>query len=257
MKRSTRFGFPSLALAASALGLVVLSLAAPAAHAQCVVVQNGPPDGFVIRELGAVIVPDPAGDAALVEHTFDREQRPAAYRDVDIAAGDRVLAANGKRVRSAKEVEAAYGAVAVGGQVELGIERKGASGPQRRIVAFAKADPAKMPQPQMRMVRIEGSPDAEVEVMPALGVVLSQKHAAGSPVEVTAVLPNGDDLFRAGDRVVSLDGKPVADLADFGERWDAIAVGAPVKMVVENGGKRRDLAFARKKAPEGQRTIQH
>lgn len=247
----------AFALRIVALAASIAPVLAVAATAQRVIVQNGPADGFVLRELGAVMVPDPAGDAALVERVVEAERRPAAYRNLDIVNGDRVIAVNGKRVRSAKEAEAAYVAIAIGQQVELGIERAADGGPQRFIVRFAKADPATLPQPQMRMVRIEGDPNADVDPMPALGAVMSQKHAKGSPVEVVAVLPNGDAIFKQGDHVVSLDGQPVRSLADFGKRWDAIAVGAKVTLVLENGGKRRTQTFERREAPAGERVIAH
>ena len=242
----------ALAAAALALGHAL------AAHAQGVVQTQAPRDAPLLLEVGGLLDDDPAGDAALVRRVAAAEQRPAAYREVDLADGDRILAVNGRRVRTAEAAMGAYEAVAIGQPVELGVERQGGEGaPQRRIVRFAKGDPATLPRPQLRMVRIERDPDAEMDVMPALGAVLRQKHAEGSPVEVAAVLPNGDAVFQDGDRIVSLDGRPVDELADFGKRWDAIAVGAQVTLVLENGGKRRTATFARKEAPEGQRVIRH
>lgn len=239
-------------LAAAALVIAAsLTLLAAAARAQVVVQRGGPPDSFFLRELGAVLVPDKAGDAARVEHGVEPEQRPAAYREVELAAGDRILAVNGKRVRTALEVKAAYEVLAVGAQVELGVER----GADRRIVRFAKGDPAKLPQPQRVELRIQPDPNAEIDAMPALGVVLEQKHAQGSPVEVAAVLPNGEAMFQQGDHVVGLDGKPVDDLADFGARWDEIAVGAKVTIEIERAGKRRTETFERRESPMMRREI--
>ncbi len=236
----------------AAVFAIAASLAfAAAARAQVVVQRGGPPESYFLRELGAMLVPDKAGDAARVEHGVEPEQRPPAYREVELAAGDRILAVNGKRVRTAQEVKAAYEALAVGAQVELGVER----GADRRIVRFAKGDPAKLPQSQRVELRIEEDPNAKVEAMPALGVVLKQKYDAGSPVEVAAVLPNGDAYFRQGDRVVGLDGKPVASLNDFAARWDDIAVGAKVTIELENGGKRRTETFERKESPMMRREI--
>jgi serine protease Do len=249
----------SAARLATAIGAVaaVLVLGGTTPTPAQVVVRNGPQDGFVLLELGAVMVPDGDGEGAKVEHAFEPERRPAAYRDIDIAAGDLVLAINGKRVHDAKELEAVFAAVPVGQQVELGVERPGKIAPVRRIVKFAKADPATMPKPQMRMLRIEPEPGTDIDAMPALGVVVKQKEAAGSPIEVAAVLPNGEGIFRQGDRLVELDGKPVTRLADFGQRWDAIAVGAKVTLVLENGGKRRTETLTRREAPAGQRVIRH
>ncbi len=243
-RTAARFAAAAFAVAAS------FTLVA-AAHAQVVVQRGGPPDSFFLRELGAMLVPDKAGDAARVEHGMEREQRPVAYREVDLASGDRILAVNGKRVRTALEVKAAYEALAVGAQVELGVER----GADRRIVRFAKGDPAKMPQPQRVELRIQPDPNAEIDAMPALGVVLKQKHAQGSPVEVAAVLPNGEAMFQQGDHVVGLDGKPVDDLADFGARWDEIAVGAKVTIEIERAGKRHTETFERRESPMMRREI--
>jgi S1-C subfamily serine protease len=247
-------------LAAAALAALALFHAlAPPAHAQHGrpgVVQSDGSDAPLLLELGALLDDDPAGDAALVRSVVETERRAAAYREVELAVGDRILAVNGRRVRGAEAAMGAYEGIAVGQPVELGIERKGAGAEaQRRIVRFAKGDPATLPRPQMRMVRIERDPNAEMDVMPALGAVVRQKHAEGSPVEVAAVLPNGESIFREGDRIVSLDGQPVTELAAFGRRWDAIAVGAKVTLVLENGGERRTESFARREAPEGQRII--
>lgn len=248
----------ALAVAAT-VALALFHACAPALHAQHGspgVVQSDGSDAPLLLEVGALLDDDPAGDAALVRSVVEAERRVAAYREVDLAAGDRILAVNGRRVRGAEAVMGAYEGIAVGQPVELGIERGAAAGePQRRIVRFAKGDPATLPRPQMRLVRIERDPNAEMDVMPALGAVVRQKHAAGSPVEVAAVLPNGESVFREGDRIVSLDGEPVTELAAFGHRWDAIAVGAKVTLVLENGGRRRTESFARREAPQGQRVI--
>ena len=251
-------------LAAAALAALALFHAlAPALHAQ-----HGPPgivqsdgsDAPLLLEIGALLDDDPAGDAALVRSVVEAERRAAAYREVELAVGDRILAVNGRRVRGAEAAMGAYEGIAVGQPVELGIERQGAGAgsgveAQRRIVRFAKGDPATLPRPQMRMVRIERDPNEEMDVMPALGAVVRQRHAKGSPVEVAAVLPNGESIFREGDRIVALDGRPVTELAAFGQRWDAIAVGAKVTLVLENAGERRTESFARREAPEGQRII--
>ena len=237
----------------AAVFAVVASLAflAAAARAQVEVQRGGPPGSYFLREVGAMLVPDKAGDAARVEHGVEPEQRPAAYREVELAAGDRILAVNGKRVRSAQDVKAAYEALAVGAQVELGVER----GTDRRIVRFPKGDPAKLPQSQRVELRIEEDPNAATDAMPALGVVLKQKYAAGSPIEVVAVLPNGEAIFQQGDHVVGLDGKPVTRLADFGARWDEIAVGAKVTIEIERAGKRHTETFERKESPMVQRQM--
>lgn len=243
------------ALAALAL-FHALAPALRAQHAPPGVHQSDGSDAALLLELGALLDDHPAGDAAVVLRVAEAERRAAAYREVELAEGDRILAVNGRRVRGAEAAMGAYEGIAVGQPVELGIERQAAGGePQRRIVRFAKGDPATLPRPQMRMVRIAPDPNAEMDVMPALGAVVRQKHAEGSPVEVAAVLPNGEGIFREGDRIVSLDGQPVSELGAFGQRWDAIAVGAKVTLVLENGGRRRTETFARPEAPEGQRII--
>jgi S1-C subfamily serine protease len=247
-------------LAAAALAaLALFHTLAPALHAQHGspgVMQSDGSDAALLLELGALLDDHPAGDAAVVLRVAEAERRAAAYREVELAEGDRILAVNGRRVRGAEAAMGAYEGIAVGQPVELGIERQAAGGePQRRIVRFAKGDPATLPRPQMRMVRIAPDPNAEMDVMPALGAVVRQKHDEGSPVEVAAVLPNGESIFREGDRIVALDGQPVTELAAFGLRWDAIAVGAKVTLVLENAGRRRTETFARPEAPEGQRII--
>jgi S1-C subfamily serine protease len=242
----------------AAVATLLLGLAAGAlapATAQQVVIGGGPPGGFLLPELGAVLVPDERETAAVVEHLLPADQRAEAYRQVDLRAGDRVLAANGQRVRSARELEAALAALAIGAEVALGVERREGPEVDRLIVRFTKADPAALPRPQMRMVMIQGGDGGgQVEVLPDLGAVLRQSDPT-APIEVAGVLPGADGLLREGDRVLALDGKPAGSLDGLRERWAALAVGSQVSLELENAGERRRVTITKREAPAGRRVM--
>lgn len=246
-------------LAHLALGTLVATCAllpAPASAQRVVVNSGGPPGSFLIPELAAVVVPDKEETAAVVEHAMPAENRAEAYRTVDLQAGDRILAANGKRVRSAKELEVALGEVAVGAAIELGIERQDGPAVERMIVRFPKADPASLPRPQMRMVMIQGGGGeaGEIEVLPDLGAVLRQAEPS-SPIEVAGVLPSGDGTFRDGDRLVALAGKPAGALGDLLQQWEMIPVGETVELTLSNGGTERKATITKREAPAGRRVV--
>jgi len=141
------------------LPLLLLTLVALAASAQERIMRMGGPDGkvrvikgeiFDIPELGALII---KGDDGLkVEHVMPAEARPKAYADVDIKSGDLVLLVNGKRVKTIKDVEKQYGAVAVGEEIKLGLQR----GEETLISRFAKADPKDLPQRKIIMRKSDG-----------------------------------------------------------------------------------------------------
>lgn len=232
------------------------ALGAAAAPAQ-VVVHHGAPGGFVLLELGAIFQPAADGEAVEVLHAVDPAQRPAAYRAVELAAGDRILAVAGKRVRTVEALEQAYAAIAVGAEVELGVEHPGKGGAPaaRAIVRFPKGDPAKMPKPQMRIVTLSGDADNAI-ALPALGAVLTQ--AKDQEILVAELLPGGLTLLKKGEHILALDDRPAKDLHAFDEQWTAIPEGAPVKLAVRGAdGKERIVSFARPKPQGGQRILQN
>jgi len=85
-----------------------------------------------------------------------------------------------------------------------------------------------------------------------LGLVLSGAGPDGG-VRVLTVLPIGmaeRDEFHSGDVIRFIDGAPVESLAHFAERYQALPVGAKVKMEVERDGQKRAVGFS-KPNPQG------
>jgi S1-C subfamily serine protease len=201
-------------------------------------------ESFLVGELGGLVIAD--GKALIVRFVSPPANRKAPYKEVDLREGDVVLMVNGKRVKSVNELKAAYGVIAVGAEVKVGLER----GKEMIIVAFPKADPKDLPQMKLMVQR---GPGDGTELFPAVGVSMAQK---GKRVVVQEVLPIETSAVRtldvkAGDVILSLNGWAVTSLKAYTEKFDAIPVGAPVEWKTERDGRQLTISFARPK-PMGQ-----
>lgn len=201
-------------------------------------------ESFPLGELGGLVVAD--GKNLIVRFVSPPANRKAPYKEVDLREGDVLLMVNGKRVKSVNELKAAYGAIAVGAEVKVGLER----GKEMLIVAFPKADPKDLPQMK---IMVQRGPGDGTEIFPAVGVSMAQK---GKKVVVQEVLPIETSVVRtldvkAGDVILSLNGWTVTSLKEYTEKFDAIAVGAPVEWKTEREGRKLTISFLRPK-PMGQ-----
>ena len=202
---------------------------------------------FDIPELGAIIAKSDSGDLK-VEHVMPPEARPKAYADVDIKSGDEILVVNGKRVKTIKEIEQLYKAVPVGGEVKLGIQR----GQEMMISRFAKADPKDLPQRKMMIVTSDG-PAGDIRPLPNLGIILGK---AKEGVVIKEMLENAAKAFteagvKAGDRLVSINGKETKNLDEFSKEFLAVSPGASMTWVVAHNGNTLSLSLIRPE-PQGQ-----
>jgi len=186
------------------------------------------------------------GKTLTVRFVSPPPNRTEPYRNVDLREGDVVLMINGKRVRTVAEITSAYAATPVGAELKIGVER----GKEMLIASFAKADPKDLPQMKV-MIRQEGGEG--VELFPAVGVSLVEQ---GKKVVIKEVLPLETSAVhrldvKAGDVIVSLNGWSVSSLKAYVEKFDAIAVGAPVEWKTERNGRQLTISFLRPK-PMGQ-----
>lgn len=234
---------------------VFLFLAAPASGQEKVVRITG--DGknvktfqgelFDIPELGAIVARSDSGNLK-VEHIMPPEARPKAYADVDVRTGDEILVANGKRVKTIKEIEQLYKAVPVGGEVKLGIQR----GQEMMISRFAKADPKDLPQRKMVVINSDG-PAGDIRPLPNLGIILG-KAKEGVVVKEMSEKPAKaftDAGVKPGDRLVSINGKAIGNLDEFSREFLAVPPGETMTWVVAHDGKNLSLSLVRPE-PQGQ-----
>ena len=202
---------------------------------------------FDIPELGAIIARSDSGNLK-VEHVMPQEARPKAFADVDIKTGDEILLLNGKRVKTIKEIEQQYTSIPVGGEVKLGIQR----GQDMMITRFAKADPKDLPKRKMMIVTSDG-PEGDILPLPNLGVIMGK---AKEGVVVKEMLENAAKPFteagvKAGDRLVSLNGKGIKNLDDFTREFTAVSPGSTMTWIVAHNGKNVTLSLVRPE-PQGQ-----
>jgi C-terminal processing protease CtpA/Prc len=202
---------------------------------------------FDIPELGAIVTKPDSGNLK-VEHVMPPEARPKAYADVDIKSGDQILVMNGKRVKTIKEIEAQYKAVPVGGEVKLGIQR----GEDMMISRFAKADSSDLPKRKMMIITSDGSL-GDIRPLPNLGVIIGKGKEGVVVKEMleNAVKPLTEAGVKAGDRLVSINGKELKTLDDFTREFTAVAPGSKMTWIVAHSGKNVSLSLVRPE-PQGQ-----
>jgi S1-C subfamily serine protease len=194
----------------------------------------------LIMEAGVVVTEKEGGLA--VEHVFPKDRMPKEAAALDIAAGDEVGMAMGRKVSTARDLHAVYDSAKPGVEFKLGLRREG----KAFIVAFKKQDPKEM-QSTMVMKRSEND-NPNQDVRPALGVVIEQK---GGKVIVVDAFPNAPKDMLKGDVVVSVNGTAVNDLQGFADVFDHVEVGADVKFVLSRAGKTVTVSIKRPK-PQGQ-----
>lgn len=216
-----------------------------------------------LSELGAVITE--SDDGLLVEMVLPVEQRDSEYQDVDLQQNDLVLMLNGKRMKSIQILQDGYEALSTGEMAKLGIKRDG----QMMIVSFPKSetDPEKKPRMMVMTMEVDDSaggaeprielttPDGKTTASAALvdlGVMLDDQE--GDPT-IIAVLPNlvaalSETEIEVGDIIRSLQGEEVASGAELSDRYESVAVGDTVRLLVDRDGAEVEISFIK---PEPQR----
>jgi S1-C subfamily serine protease len=211
---------------------------APQGKVQVMKIKEG--DVFPIPEIGALVV---KGEKDLmIQFVPPAENRRDPYKSVDLQTGDLILMANGKRVKSIKELTDAHASTAIGMEFKLGIQR----GKEMMIVSFAKADPKDLPKRSMRIMTTGGE---GTEVLPAVGVVLAQKQKT---VVIDKILPVESSIVKTldvneGDVITAINGKPVASVKDFVGIYDGLEVGSPVTVNTVRKGTPLQVTFKKPK----------
>ncbi len=218
----------------------------------------------MIGELGALIFEK---DSTLtVEHVMEANQRPKAYKDVDLKKGDVILMANGKRMHTADDLNAILDSLTTGEDIKLGIRRD----KDMQIVSFKKAAPEDLPQIKMvtqsmpgewksggeggqggpkTVMHTEGDagPNGQLAVLGGSGLIFKQDSDA---VVVLAIIPDAKDALggadvQEGDRIIKIQDKDVTDLAMLQKTFDAIETGQKVSIILARDGKELPASFAK------------
>ncbi len=94
-----------------------------------------------------------------------------------------------------------------------------------------------------------------------LGVMIAPAGSAGpGPTGLAAGLvvtgvsagsPAAEAGLRAGDRIVSLDGRPISSWEEFSRVVDEAPVGQEFRLTIERAGKRQDVPVATRHRPQG------
>jgi len=200
-------------------------------------------NAFIVREIGAVITEEKGVMKVMV--VPPKSQRPAGMQDVDLAAGDEVGMAGGKRVKTVKELKEAYDKAAVGEDFKLGVRREG----QARIVSFVKKAEKDLPQGQRMIIRNEGPGGKEnSDFFPAFGIGIEKK---GDQIVISETLPNAPKDLKKGDVVKTLNGKEIKSIADFNKEFDATKIGGTLTLGLVRDGK-QVVVSAPRPEPKGQ-----
>lgn len=187
--------------------------------------------------------------------------RPEAAREVDLQDGDIVLMAAGKRLRSIDDLRSAYEQIEVGDPVKLGIQR----GEKRFLISFPKAESQQLGEggvhsmsgggaTMVRMTVPEGG-GGEIEVLPELGVVLSEVEGL---VEVAAILPipgGAEPQLQEGDTISAINGRAAESLESLIASYRKLEVGAELELTVDRGGASLTLELSKPAPVDGVKMI--
>jgi S1-C subfamily serine protease len=222
----------------------------------------------MIAELGALIFEK---DSTLtVAHVMNEAMRPKAYKKVDLKQDDIIMMVNGKRTRTAGDLNMILDSLKTGEEIKLAVRRdKG-----MQIVTFKKADPEDLPQIKMvtssgpgdgeseghggrkmtTITRTEGGAgsDGQLAVLMGSGLVFRQD---GDAIVVAATMPHakevlGDIEVNEGDRILKIQDAEVTDPSMLQGFYDAIEVGTSVTLVLSRDGKEFTASFDKTEAPE-------
>jgi len=149
------------------------------------------------------------------------ERSPAA--GADFRPGDRIVSINGQPVQSFDDIIASIGLQRAGTEFQVVVERESEGGEEpQRLTKTVASD------------RMTETPAPMIGVVPAGDVVIYKLDDPDSPAAQAGL--------KAGDRILTIAGKPV-------RRWDEIetlleaAPAGPVDLEIERNGERRQLTI--------------
>ena len=198
-------------------------------------------DAVIIRELGAVIVPKDG--QLIVDIILGNNEK----QQTDIQKDDLVLMANGKKVKSVKDLREQYSAAAVGEEFKVGLKR----GEQLMIARFTKKSEEELNKESggngRMVIRMEGNEGEQV--LPALGLRVSTK---GKHAVVAGTLPTAEKNFtkfmpKENDLILSVNGQEVSTAEEFDTAYTEIETGENVTIEFSRDGKISKETFSKPK----------
>jgi S1-C subfamily serine protease len=202
----------------------------------------------LIPEIGALVTEERG--TIVVRMVPPVAQLSQGLQAVDLVVGDEVAMANGKRIKTVKELKEALAQVAVGSECKIGVRREGTA----RLITFTKRDPKDLPQGRRMIIRQDGpGADPNSDTFPAFGIGIAKQ---GKDVVISETMPHAPKNIKKGDVVKSLNGKPIASIADFNEAFDATKIGSPITLELMRDGTAVTVTAPRPE-PKGQMIIKN
>ncbi|MCP4664251.1 MAG: PDZ domain-containing protein [bacterium] len=227
--------------------LCLTILVVPTTAGAQMAIRLDPEKDLMLPEIGAIAGVQEGADVVSFGTVLPRMARPEKYRDLDVREGDTVLMMNGERIRDVATLRELYDALAVGGEVKLGLRR----GAERLLVTFAKIDPAEMAvggpgeHRIMRRIPMDGG-DGDVEMLAEFDALVGERDGR---LRVVAKIAPSD--LRQGDVVTAINGKTLSSLAEFRELYGAVEIGEPLRFDVLRDGRAIEHTATKVEAGQG------
>lgn len=205
-----------------------------------------PDNAVIIQEIGAVITTK--DEKLIVEIILGNHEKEQA----DISKDDQVLMANGKKLKSIKDLRDHYENAKTGEEVKLGLKR----GENLMITTFVKKSDEELNKAGNGTMVMRMEKKAGEEVLPALGLMVGTKKKS---VVVNGTLPTVSKNFKSfepkqGDVIVSINEKAVSKAEEFAEAYTELEEGENVTIVISRNGKEMKETFSKPK-PMGRMII--
>jgi PDZ domain-containing secreted protein len=219
----------------------------------------------IIHGLGAIV--KNSDDKLLIEMVMPNDQRPKDYKGVDLKKGDLIMMCNGKKVKTAADLDAVIETVKAGDEISLGIKRD----KKMLIVSFPKADQGQGGQMMVMTQEIDGGGDADVHtsmnfngkevedvVLLEVGIVLQKIDNGFTVLAVMDRVAESIEgsLPKEGDLIVSLNGQMEDDVSAFHKMYGSIDNGEKIKLTFSRDGKELSCSFVKQAMSGGEMIIE-
>ncbi len=225
--------------------LLVTIIAAHSAHClpsqepKRVMRQFNMDDAVIIRELGAVITSKE--EKLTVDIILGNNEKQSS----DIMKDDLILMANGKKVKSIKDLREQYDGAKAGEEFKIGLKR----GENLMIAKFTKKSPEELNKEGHGQMVITMDGNDGDKVLPALGLIITSK---GKNAVVKGTLPNAEKNFtsflpKENDVILSINGAKVSSAEEFDEAYTELNAGDKVTIEFSRDGKNSKESFSKPK----------
>ena len=244
-----------LVVAGAVVAAMLGAQAVPAQESGKRMMQLSGQGAFNLAELGAVVIEN---DSVLTfMHVMPGDQRPKAYKDVDIAANDVLVMANGTRMHTADQLTKLYDKLKPGEELKLAIRRD----KDMRLVGFVKADPESLPKVQTvtrtvggpeatagegrQVISMDGEPGEDIMILGKLGLIVTP---GPDGLRIAKVLDDAKDIYsdklpKEGDIIVALGAKAVKSPDQLDEILATITTGDKEALSLKRGDEKLTLTF--------------